>query len=187
MLRAAITGLALLLLPACAHAQEEYAPRPDLPIVRATANVIVEALPESRYRDWGYGWGAVSIRVSRFVHWHIYEPDRRDRPADAIVRRNGWIDGEGTNVGVSVFGDDDSVTLLSFEFDDFHALDLLEALRAAGAEVSFQADYESYSEHIVTPPGREAGLLTTRRVCTPEGSRAARRCHNEAELTFAFE
>jgi len=187
MLRSALTSLALMLLPACAHAEEEYVPRADLAIVQATAHILIQALPESRYSDWGYGWGPVSARVSRFMHWHIFEPDPRDRPPDAIVRRNGWIDGAGVNVGVSVFGNDDSVTMLSFEYHTFQTLDLLAALRAAGAEVSFQADYESYSEYIVTPQGRAPGLLTTRRVCTPEGSRAAPRCHNEAELTFAID
>lgn len=87
-------------------------------------------------------------------------------------------------IGVSVFGNDSAVTSLSFEYYEFTNLDLLDALRDAGANVSFQADYESYSEYVITSPGRETGLLTLKIICTPESSRAGRRCHNEADLTF---
>lgn len=183
-MRAVLAAFALLLSPACAHAQDGRIDRSETPIVRATANVIIQALPETRYRQWGYRWDATSIRISRFVHWHIYEPDPRDRPADAIVRRNGWLEAPGVQIGVSVFGGDDAVTALSLEYNEFTHLDLLDALADAGASVSFQADYESYSEYLITPPGREPGLLTLKVVCTPEGARAARRCHNEAELGF---
>jgi hypothetical protein len=186
-MRAALIALAIALLPGCAHAQDGRVDRSETPIVRAAANVIIHALPENRYRAWGYRWDATSIRVSRIVHWHIYEPDPRDRPADAIVRRNGWIEAPGVQIGVSVFGRDAAVTALSLEYNEFTNLDLLDALADAGANVSFQADYESYSEYVITPPGREAGLLTMKRICTPEGSRAAQRCHNEAELTFEIE
>jgi hypothetical protein len=185
MLRAVLTALAFALLVAPASAQEP--PRhADDPDVRATANVIINALPETQYRDWGYRWDATSIRISRFVHWHIYEPERRDRPTDATVRRNGWIDGARWDVGISIYGGDETVTLLTFEYD-FFALDLLEALRREGAIVSFQADYESYSEYIVTPPGREPGLLTTRRNCSPERSARAPHCQDSADLTFTLE
>lgn len=182
-MRAVFAALAILLLPGCAHAQTAPDEQPA-PIAASTANVIIQALAPSEYVAWAYQWDAVSIRVSRFVHWHIYEPDRRDRPTDAIVRRNGWLSEDGRNVGVSLYGTDDRVTELSVEYDAFNTLELLAALRAQGADVSFQADYESYSEYMVTPPGREAGLLTTRRPCTPENSRAAQRCHNEAMLTL---
>jgi hypothetical protein len=183
MLRAALAAFVLLLAPAVG-AQERHNLR-DEPIVRAAANVLIQTLAPSGQGDWRYDWGAVSSRASRFVHWHIFEPDPRDRPADATVRRNGWIEAPGKQIGVSVFGGDRRVTMLSMEYHEFHNLDLLEALAAEGAQVSFQADYESHSEYIITPPGREAGLLTMRRVCTSPRSAAAQRCHNEAELTFA--
>ena len=185
MFRAAIAAIALLALPSCAHAQTEA--QRDAPIVQATAHIVVEALAPSSYGDWRYDWAPVSARVSSFVHWHIFAPDPRGRAADAIVRRNGWVEGEGAQIGVSVFGNDSAVTMLSFEYDEFHNLDLLNALHAEGAEVSFQADYESYSEYVITPPERQPGLLTLRRVCTSEHSAVARRCHNEAELTFSIE
>jgi hypothetical protein len=182
MLRSMFAAVVLLLGPA-AGAQERQSLRDD-PIVRAAANVLIQTLAPSGQGDWRYDWGAVSPRVSRLVHWHIFEPDPRDRPAGAIVRRNGWLEVPGKQIGVSVFGDDDHVTMLSMEYREFHNLDLLEALAAEGAQVTFRADYESYSEYIVTAPGREAGLLTVRRICTSPRSAAAQRCHNEAELTF---
>lgn len=186
-MRAVLTALAIALLPACAHAQEGRIDRSEAPIVRAIANVIVQTLPENQYRAWGYRWDAVSIRISRVVRWHIFAPDPRDRALDAIVRRNGWLEAPGAQIGVSVFGNDENATALSFEYDEFTNLDLLDALRDAGADVSFQSDYECYSEYIVTPPGREAGLLTLSRSCTSEHSAAAQRCHNAAELKFELE
>lgn len=184
MRRAALIALSFALLPACAHAQDGRVDRSETPAVRAIANAIIQSIPESRYRDYGYGWGPMSIRVSRLVHWHIFEPDPRDRPADAIVRRNGWLDEEGAGVGVSVFGNDEKVTMLTFTYTNYTNLDVLDALRDAGADVNFQSDYETYSEYIVTPPGREPALLTTRRTCTPDNAASARRCENGAEVTF---
>ena len=185
-MRALLIAVAIALLPGCAHAQDGRIDRSDTPDVRATANVVVQALAPNDLGDWRYRWDAVSIRVSRFVHWHIYAPDQRNRASDAIARRNGWLDLENANVDVSVFGTDDAVTVLSFEYP-FTNLDLLDALRDAGAEVSFQADYETYSQYVVTPPGRATGLLTTTRTCTPDGMRPAQRCQNGAELKFALE
>lgn len=187
MLRAALFALAILAAPSCAHAQEGRFDRSETPIAIATANVIIQALPESQYANWGYRWDAMTIRITRLVRWHIYAPDPRDRPADAIVRRNGWLETPGASVGVSVFGNDETVTALSFDYNDFTNLDLLDALRDAGVQVSFQADYESYSEYIVTPPGREAGLLTLSRTCTSPRSAAAQRCSDGAELKFELD
>jgi hypothetical protein len=57
--------------------------------------------------------------------------------------------------------------------------------RAQGVEVRFQSEDESSSEYLVAPPGREAGLLTSTRICTSPESRAAQSCRDE--LTLAFE
>lgn len=173
---------AIALLPACAHAQTGRVDRSETPAVRATANAIVQSLPESRYRDYGYRWDATSIRISRLIHWHIYEPDPRDRAPGAIVRRNGWLDVEGANVEVSVFGDDDEVTMLSFGYDGFANIDVLDALRADGAAVSLRADQETYSDYMLTPPGREPALLRMRRSCTPDNMASAQRCESSAEI-----
>lgn len=187
MLRVALIALAFVFMPGCAHAQEGRIDRSETPAVRAIAHALIQSLPESRYRDWGYGWGPVSSRVSGLVHWHIFEPDPRDRPVDAIVRRNGWLDQEGASVGVSVFGNDETVTMLSFTYSNYTNLDVLDALRDVGADVSFQADYESYSEYIVTPPERAPGLLVLSRQCTSARSAAAQRCTNSAEMKFELE
>jgi hypothetical protein len=184
MLRFAIAALAFALLPACAHAQNGRVDLSETPIVRATANAIIQSLSESQYRAHGYRWDAMSIRISRLIHWHIYEPDPRNREPQAIVRRNGWLDEAGAQVTVSVFGDDEKVTALSFSYSAFTNLHVLDALRDAGAEVAFQADYETYSEYIVRAPNREAALLTTRRTCTPDGMASMRRCENGTEVTF---
>ncbi len=182
MLRAIFVALVFVTLPACAHAQDVRVDRSETPIAQATATIIAQALPESRYKAWGYRWDAVSARVSRLVRWHIFEPDARNRPADAVVRRNGWIEAPGAQIGISVFGNDDAVTALSFEYDEFTNLDFLDALRDAGVAVSFQADHEMYSEYIVTSPEREAGVLTLHQRCTSPHSAARQRCTNVAEL-----
>lgn len=184
MLRIALAAAALALLPACAHAQDGRIDQSETPIVRATANAIIQSLSESQYRDYGYRWDATSIRISRLIHWHIYQPDPRERESDAIVRRNGWLDEIGAQVSVSVFGNDEKVTTLSFSYSAFANLDVLDALRDAGVDVNFQADYETYSEYIVAAPGREPALLTMRRTCTPDSMASMRRCENGAEVTF---
>ena len=66
-MHAILIALVVTLLPACAHAQEGRLDRSETPIARATANVIVHALPETQYRAWGNRWDAVSVRVSRIV------------------------------------------------------------------------------------------------------------------------
>jgi len=178
MPRALFIFAALALLVTPARAQDEPTP------VAAVAELMVKALAPRSYGDWAYRWGAVSIRISRDMHWHLFEPDARDRPADAVARRNGWITVRGQSVGISAFGGDQFVTHLTFELPAASTLTLVEALRMAGAEVSFQADYETYSEYVVTPAGRRPGLLTSTRICTSPQSAAAQRCHDEMTLTF---
>ena len=183
-MRAALVVLAFAALTACAQTQGEVAPDPERGGARDVADIILQALPETQNRDWGYRWDAVSTRVSGRVHWHIYAPDARDRPDEFRVERNGWLSAGARQIGVSVFGTDERVTMLSFEYAGFSSLELLEGLRVAGATVSFQSDYETYSEYIVTPPGRATGVLTMRRTCTPERAALAQRCQDSAELTF---
>ncbi|MDZ4691208.1 hypothetical protein [Terricaulis sp.] len=180
MLRSLALAFAIMLAPA-AYAQDERRAEADLPEVRATAEVIFEALPPDVAGS--AGWDAISIRISRLVHWHVYGPDPRDRPLSALVRRHGWIEGVEQDVDLTVEGDDAGVRSLAFGYL-FLGLDLLTAVRERGAAVSFQADYETYSEYIVSAPGREPALLTLTRRCTPPGSRARYRCENGATLTF---
>lgn len=179
-MRFAFAALTIVMLPACTHAQGEAA----RPAEQAVAQVMIEALAPSSYGDWAYRWDAVSVRVSRHMHWHISKPDARDRPPDAAARRNGWIEAPGKQIGVSAFGGDEAVTSLNFETDAFHTLELVDALRQAGVEVRFQGDDESSSEYVITPQGRDYGVMRSARVCTSPESGAAERCHHEIELTF---
>lgn len=149
------------------------------------ARIMIEALAPESYGDWAYSWGALSARVSRHMHWHLFGPDPRELVEGAVSRRNGWISSRGQNVGISAHGDRENVTRMTFEIRDGQTLAVLDALRSAGAEVSFAADWEESSDYVVSAPGRAAADLTSARICTPEGSRAARRCHSVLTLTFA--
>jgi hypothetical protein len=77
----------LAFLAAPAHAQSTPAPE------AAVARVIIEALAPSSHGDWAYRWGALSTRVSRHMHWHLYGPEPRDAQQEA--QRNGWIEVDG--------------------------------------------------------------------------------------------
>ncbi len=181
MLRAALTALALLAFTGCAHAQVSDR---ETRAAEATARVIIQALAPETYGDWAYRWDALSARLSRHMHWHLYGPDI-EQPPDAVVRRNGWIDGEGSQIGVSANGVAERVSHLTFEVHALNTLTLLEALRAQGAQVSFQADWEESSDYVVSAPGRDSAMLTSTRICRPPESRAGPSCHTE--LTLAFE
>ena len=184
-MRALLLSLVLGLLPGAAFAQDDAERAARDPSVQTTAQVIVQALAPSDYGNGAYHWGVLSIRVSRFMHWHLPDPDDRDRPPDAILERTGWIGEQGTLVGVTARGLDDRVLSLEFDLSGLYVLHVTQALEAQGVEVSFVGDDESSSEYVITPPGRESGQLVSRRVCTPEGSRAARACRTT--LTLAFE
>lgn len=148
----------------------------------AIARIIIEALAPTTYGDTAYRWDAVSIRVSRHLHWHIYAPDPRKR---GDVRRNGWIDAADHDVGVSVVGGEESVRSLSFTLPTgLTTLEMLDSIRAAGAEASFQSDFETYTEYWSAPPGRDGATLSNHRICTSPHGAAMQRCHDELVLTF---
>jgi hypothetical protein len=169
--------------PACAHRpfNDSHAP-----IVQATARVMIASLAEQQSGQHGYHWDALSARISRLVHWHVTGLDARNRPFDSITRRNGWLEGQGHQVSISALGSNERVTSLEFEHNDaFAVLSLLNELREQGAEVSFQADYETYSEYLVTAPSRQTASLTARTSCSPFQARPAQGC--EQTLSLAFE
>jgi hypothetical protein len=168
-LKAFLAACALVLM-GCAHGRLD---EPDRPEIAATAQFIIQALAPGDSED--YRWDAFVERVSNSSHW---------RPAagsDAMVRRRGRLN---TGAGVVATGDSENVGVLSIDTNAFYAVTLLEALRRAGADVSFQADYETYSEYVVTPPGRDAGLLTVFSTCSPLENRPAFGCRNYVTLTF---
>lgn len=182
-MRAVFLALAFVVLANCAHSpatasEEERAQH-------IVARIIIEALAPETYGAWAYDWGAVSARVSRHMHWHLFGPDARELAEGAVARRNGWISARGQNVGISAFGDREKVTHMSFELRDGATADYLGALRAAGAEVSFAADWEEASDYVVHVPGRDSAELTSARICRPPESRAGPSCRIELTLRFS--
>lgn len=172
--------VALLFAP-FASAQEAERTREQ-----AAAFLISQALAPAQY-DWGTGWGPVSVRTARHMHWHLFEPDPRNREPDAIVRRNGWIDGPGYSLGVSVFGNDTNVTELSFEFARDVAgrgETLLEALAAEGVAVTAVRDEEDSGEYRIAAPEKRDATLLRQRECTSPYAAAAQRCWTIFTLRF---
>jgi hypothetical protein len=173
----AVILFALCAAPAYAQAQSERA-------YAATARLMVEVLAPSSYGDWAYSWGAVSSRISRHMHWHLPDPDPRDRGGDAEIRRNGWIDEQGRNVGVTAIGDEARVLKLHFRIDDTrseHAL--LDALRASG-DVQVEQAPEPFARYTLTPRDRDAASLERVLSCTSPRSAAAQRCWLDYTLTL---
>jgi hypothetical protein len=175
---AVLMGLSLAFAPA-AFAHEE--PEPGAGI----AQVIVNALAPSSYDDWGYDWGPVSARVSRHMHWHLFEPDPRDRPADYVAQRNGWIDAVGVSIGVSAYGGERRVTELSFRLNEPHDIDVRAALTEAGVVVETLREAEDLAQYRITAPERHPAWLTRVDQCTSPRSRAAQRCWSIYTLRFA--
>jgi hypothetical protein len=164
--------IAFLFSGAPARAQEEEATAHQL-----AARLMIEALAPSSHGDWAYDWGPVSARTARHMHWHLFEPDPRDRPDDYVARRNGWIDAPGQDVGVSAFGGERQVTELSFRFDqedDTGAV--LDALRAEGATLELVREGEAFSEFRLNVTERKLVTILSLSECTSPRSAAAQRC-----------
>ena len=180
MIRAVLLATAFAVLAGCSHASSVARDEPGAHDI--VARIIIEALAPESYGDWAYTWGAVSARVSRHMQWHLFGPDPRELEEGAVARRNGWISARGQSVGISAFGDRENVTYMTFELRDGQALEYLEALRAAGAEVSFAADWEESSDYVVSIAGRDPAELTSARMCRPPQSRAGPSCRIELTL-----
>jgi uncharacterized protein with beta-barrel porin domain len=73
--------LAMAMLSSQASAQDQ--PTAE----QAMARVIHGALAPSSLGDWRYRWDAVSIRISRDMHWHLVSPDDADEEMDNERRR----------------------------------------------------------------------------------------------------
>jgi hypothetical protein len=176
MLRAALTAAFAVLLTSCAHERSNDA---EDPAVVAVAYFIIHAVAPVESED--YSWEAFSARVAESLAWRS---PQSSAVLEAVVRREGRLTGRGGGQGVVIVGDRAHVRTLSIDADSFHAVALLEALRAAGAEVSFQGDYESFSEHVLTPAGRDVALLTTNSTCIPFDPQPGEVCRNYVTLTF---
>jgi hypothetical protein len=176
MLRAALSAAFAVLLTSCAHERTNNA---EDPAVAAVAHFIIEAVSPAAVED--YSWEAFSARIEDTLSW-------RSPQSSAVLlpefRREGRLLGSGGGQGVIIVGDRAQVRTLSIDTNSFHALALLAALRRAGADVSFQGDFESYSEYIVTPAGRDVALLTTNSTCIPFDPQPGEVCRNYVTLTF---
>lgn len=176
MLRAALSAAFALLLTSCAHERTNDA---EDPAVTAVAQFIIHAISPVENED--YRWEAFSARVEESLAW-------RSPQSSAVLlpefRREGRLVSRGGGQGVIIVGDRTQVRTLSIDTNSFHALALLEALRRAGADVSFQGDFESYSEYIVTPAGGDFALLTTNSTCIPFDPQPGEVCRNYVTLTF---
>ena len=174
MFRAALTAIVLVWLPGCAH---ERSNDPAHPVAASAAHVIVAAVAPVDDGD-EYRWEAFTARVAGSMEW-------RGPPGatpEGGVRREGRL--RGTEIGVVATGDATYVTALSIDTNTANGLTMLEALRATGADVSFQGDFESYSEYVITPAGRDIALLTTNSTCIPFDPQPGEVCRNYVTLTF---
>ncbi len=181
-MRGLLVVLALVLSAACAH--EPAAAQEEEPAKDVIARIIMEALAPASYGDWAYDWGALSARVSRHMHWHLFGPDPEELQQGGVARRTGWISARGQSVGISAFGDQEQVTHMTFELRDGQTLEYLAALEAAGAEVTFVADWEESSDYVVSVPERDSAELTSTRICRPPESRAGPSCRIDLTLSF---
>lgn len=150
------------------------------PFSGAVALVITEALAPESYGAWAYRWDAVSIRVSRHMHWHLAAPDSSNRATGAEVVRNGWVSRDGRISGVSAVGDDEGVRALRFELREGESAAILSAIRMRGAAVESVA----VNSYRVTPPDRRPGILAESRRCSSPQSRAAPTCAVTLTLEF---
>jgi len=189
----------LLALAPIAAAQEapHEAERAAEPTARQDmARVIAEAMvPTSRY-NYGRDWDALSVRISRHLHWHLAAPDQAaDITSATGIRRNGWIEDGKEQIGVSAYGFQ-TVESLTFALSPKFAAPepeeddtIIAALKAIGVAASPTPSQPTFSG-IVTATwnldaeGRDRAHLIRSILCTPEGSAAARMCGATYELVL---
>ncbi|HEV7694319.1 MAG TPA: hypothetical protein VGO52_26020 [Hyphomonadaceae bacterium] len=187
--------LCLLALAPIAAAQE--APHDAEPTARQQmARVIAEAMvPTSRY-NYGRDWDALSVRISRHLHWHLAPPDQAaDITSATGIRRNGWIEDGKEQIGVSAYGFQtvDSLTFaLSPKFassqpeEDDTIIAALTAVGVASSPAPSPPSFSGIAETVwdLDAEGRDRAHLTRSILCTPEGSAAARMCGATYELVL---
>jgi hypothetical protein len=168
---------------------------------QAMARVIVEAMVPTSRTSYGRDWDALSVRISRHLHWHLAAPDQViDRTSPTGIRRNGWIEDDQEQIGVSAYGFE-SVDSLTFalsprrtpaepETSDPDADDtIITALKAIGVTAIPLPSRPNFSG-IATmawnldADGRDRTQLVRSMLCTPEGSAAARMCGATYELVL---
>jgi hypothetical protein len=168
-----VTAFALL-LTSCATQRSADSTHP---VAVAAGRFVIEAVPATGSDD-DYRWEAFDARVANAIHWSSAVSSTHD----GGIAKEGRLNEAGLRVVAT--GSLTYVTELSIDTDAVHAVAVLDALRQAGADVSFQADYESYSEYIVTPRGRDVALLTTHTTCIPFEPQPGVVCRNYLTLKF---
>jgi hypothetical protein len=188
--------IALAPLAAAQEAAREAEQTAEPTARQAMARVIAEAMvPTSRY-NYGRDWDALSVRISRHLHWHLAPPDQAaDITSATGIRRNGWIEDGKEQIGVSAYGFQ-SVESLTFALSPKFASTepeeddtIIAALTAIGVTPSPAPSPPSFSGISETvwnldAEGRDRAHLTRSILCTPEGSAAARMCGATYELVL---
>jgi hypothetical protein len=206
----------LIALAPIAAAQEALHPERESETTarQVMAQVIADAMVPVSQASYGRDWDAVSIRISRLMHWHLAPPDTAPASARGI-RRNGWIAASGEQIGVSAYGTG-TVESLTFglsptfsaqrpEADESDADDsdsgesgtdgpdkrenLFAALTAIGVTVTPAEARPSFADKgsaawNLAAEGREDAMLIRSTLCTPEGSAQARMCGATYELVL---
>jgi hypothetical protein len=181
MTRNTLIGAAL-----CAALSNPVAAQPqDAASVEALGAGIAGLMAVSRW-ELSMTWRAVGARA-RDIHWHLAEPGQPDEAG--VIRRTGWVDGGGSQIGLAVCGDDQHVLKLVARMSGEPAPTgtpaLVAALEASGVTVrSVLGQYDVRTYRL----GREArgnAHLVLSGGCTPEGSAAMRRCWTDVQVFFS--
>lgn len=181
-------------LAAAASAQTvEPAPSVVEPTDAAVARIVVDVLAPTSWGAHPYSWEAVSIRISRRMHWHLAPPDRTTTPQGGLYRRNGWVEsGPNRSAAISAWGDADRVRTLDFELRRTFGSDrgaeppeaFAAALRAMGATVEKRDSPNVLAAYTLSMPGKRPALLAFTRTCTNPNAAAMPRCEISASLAL---
>src|SRR5690348_2849917 len=103
MIRIAALLFLLVLAPV---SSAQGAPQAAEPTARqAMARVIADAMVPTSRNNYGRDWDALSVRISRYLHWHLAPPDQAaDITSATGIRRNGWIEDGTEQIGVAAYG-----------------------------------------------------------------------------------
>ena len=181
MIRSTLIGLAL-----CAALSSPVAAQHrDTASVEVLGDSIAGLMPEFR-REWTMTWRAFGSRA-HYIHWHLAAPGLPDE--NGVIRRTGWVAAGGSQVGLTVCGDDQHVLKLvarmSGALPPSGAPALVTALEASGVTVRLVSGERNTLAYRLGQDGRENVHLVLSDGCTPEGSAAARRCWTTAEVFFS--
>lgn len=137
------------------------------------ARILAIAAATGPYRS----WDDLRVAMPRNVRWHLAPPD--DRSA-RVIRRTGWIEVNGRQIGVAGCGVARGPELLTLrvasaaESGDDAAMAALEQGGGLSLEAAAPSETGEVRRYVLQ---RDNALSFLRELsCTPEGSRAARRC-----------